>query len=1100
MPITKVQQSALLTQLWTPDDAWQSPGNVTLSGVAAGNLVLTFGAWWDTVRSNGNAQGIAADSNGTLAAGISPTLPDTTPAPGWPVSGQILRILAAAAGNHVITPPALGVDGDGLFFAAEFSGGAAGTWTQVEVNSNIALSATPGAIDGVSVSTAGAAQVGDLVVALCTTDGNPSAIGVGAPSGYANEILLTTTTTVNIAAGAGWMIATSAGAQTASWTWADDACQYGQALIAVFRFTPSGPPPQTARPNADVSDGAWTPSTGADNYAVLDETPASDTDFSSTPSNSTLRVGLGTLDTPDAGTQTVRFRANGSPAKKLIVRLIEGASTSRGSLTVDPLPAAFGDYSFNPSGISNYADLDLEFETQDATSPPSNAPAFNARGAGANVTSTTTINVNYPSMTGASGNTALYLVVTGRSNTASTEFAVTGGGWTNIGTLEGGVGTWGADAGTRRVTIFRKTTVTGTESGTITVTLAGTTANTLYASIVRVEPPAAGYTLTESVVSGQDTSAGTAVSIAAGSTLSYVVGDLMLVGHASPSDTGGVVNSPTLTASGSTFGSLTSRATIAVTGGNDHRHVIYTAAVTAAGSAAAPTFAYTASGTSSANASGPALFVRIRAVPPTVFGRVSFAEFEVPAAAAGGGLIADLAATEQGDSFAADATAALASTLTKTEANDTLASAVAAALAASASTTEQGDSFSAGAAATLSASATTAEQSDTLSSAASLATTLTADAAIVEPGDTLASSAAAALAATATPTEQSDTAASASSAALAVAAAPTEQGDVTAAGATAALAATATLTESPDALGATALAVLAAAATPTEQGDALTAGAMAVLTATVAHTEIADSIASSAAASLGATAGIAEQGDTLTAGATAALVATAAPNEQADTLTATLISGVGITATLVEADDSVASAGVASLAASAAHQEQGDSVAAGATAALSTSTAAAEQSDTLSSSATATLAASATLAEQSDTLLADLTLQSGANASIVEQDDSVIASAVAALMASAAISEVGDVTTSTTSAALSADVEIVEASDSIFFTAALLAVINSAIEETSDILASTATLHVGGGGGASAEEIWNYVLSNGLTAAETLAQALAYAQNCCGDA
>lgn len=256
MAITKVQQSALLTQLWTPDNDWQSPGNVTLTGVAAGNLVVSLGAWWDTVRSNGAAQGIPTDSNGTLAAGISPTLPDTTPAPGWPVSGQICRILSAAAGNHVITPPGLGVDGDGLFFAAEFSGGVAGTWTQVEAASNIALSGTPGAVDGVSVSTAGAAQVGDLVVALCTTDGNPSAIGVGAPSGFANEILLTTTTTVNIAAGAGWMIATSAGAQTASWTWADNDCQLGQACIAVFRFTPSGPTITADPTNQTVNNGA----------------------------------------------------------------------------------------------------------------------------------------------------------------------------------------------------------------------------------------------------------------------------------------------------------------------------------------------------------------------------------------------------------------------------------------------------------------------------------------------------------------------------------------------------------------------------------------------------------------------------------------------------------------------------------------------------------------------------------------------------------------------------------------------------------------------------------------------------------------------------
>lgn len=392
---------------------------------------------------------------------------------------------------------------------------------------------------------------------------------------------------------------------------------------------------QIARPVSDVTPGAWTPSTGSDNFAVIDEAPASDADYTSTASNSLLRVGLAALSSPEAGEQTVSFRANGSPAKKLIVRLIEGASTVRGSTTVDPLPSGFTQYTFNPSGIVDFADLDLDFEVSAATSPPSNTATYNAIGAGTAATSTTSHTVNYPSMTGATPDTALYLIATGRSNTAGTEFAITGGGWTNIGTLEGGVGTWGADAGTRRVTVFRKDSVSGSESGTVTVTLAGTTANTLRASIVRVAPPAAGYTLSQSVVSGQDTSAGTAVSIAATSSLSYQVGDLMLIGHASPSDTGGVVNSPSLVATGSTFGSLTSRASVAITGGNDHRHVIYSAQVTAAGSDAAPTFAYTASGTSSGNASGPALFVRVRAVPPTTFARVSAASLTIPAAAPG---------------------------------------------------------------------------------------------------------------------------------------------------------------------------------------------------------------------------------------------------------------------------------------------------------------------------------------------------------------------------------------------------------------------------------------------------------------------------------
>ncbi|WP_128003456.1 hypothetical protein [Piscinibacter defluvii] len=251
------------------------------------------------------------------------------------------------------------------------------------------------------------------------------------------------------------------------------------------------------------------------------------------------------------------------------------------------------------------------------------APAFNGVGAGANATTSSgSLNVSYPSMTGATSDTALYLVVTGRHSTADTAPTVPGG-WTLVGELEGGTGTFGADAGTRRVSVYRKDTVTGSESGTIAVSFGGTTSSTTYASIVRVDPPSAGYVLSQTSTTGQDTSAGTAVSIAGSASLDYdAAGDLLLVCHASPSDTGGVVNSPSLTASGSTFGSLTSQASIAVTGGNDHRHVIYSAVVTAAGSAAAPTFAYTASGTNSGNASGPAVFLRIRATLPAVTNQI----------------------------------------------------------------------------------------------------------------------------------------------------------------------------------------------------------------------------------------------------------------------------------------------------------------------------------------------------------------------------------------------------------------------------------------------------------------------------------------------
>lgn len=229
-----VQQSSTLAQVWTGGSDWAAPGNVTLTGVTSGNLLLSFGGWWDSTHGTGGTQVLPTDTNGTFSAGRNPTLPSFSPSPGWPVHCQIGYIAGVAAGSHTSTPQNIGLSGDGYFFTVEFSGGS-GTWTLVDGGDNTALSGTPGAVDGVSVSTVGtSAQAGDLVVAIAVTDGNPSAIGIGAPSGY-TELLNTPTTTTNISIGVGWKTVSTGGTQSASWTWADNDCQLGAACIAVFR-------------------------------------------------------------------------------------------------------------------------------------------------------------------------------------------------------------------------------------------------------------------------------------------------------------------------------------------------------------------------------------------------------------------------------------------------------------------------------------------------------------------------------------------------------------------------------------------------------------------------------------------------------------------------------------------------------------------------------------------------------------------------------------------------------------------------------------------------------------------------------------------------
>ena len=233
-PISMVQKSTDAVMLFSIG-SW-SPATTKLSSVTAGNLVLSMGIWWDSADM-GAAQQIPTDSNGTLvgAGSANPTVPtNPAPAPGWPVAPQICYIANANAGNHVLTPIAPGSGGDGYFFGVEFSK-AGSAWSLVDSGYAFSGSGTPGAVQSLTVNTDGtAAQPGDLVVALIVLDGDPTAFGIGEPSGY-TALFSTSTTLNNVSGGAGWKTASGSGQQSAAWAWSDAATQLAGGVIAVFR-------------------------------------------------------------------------------------------------------------------------------------------------------------------------------------------------------------------------------------------------------------------------------------------------------------------------------------------------------------------------------------------------------------------------------------------------------------------------------------------------------------------------------------------------------------------------------------------------------------------------------------------------------------------------------------------------------------------------------------------------------------------------------------------------------------------------------------------------------------------------------------------------
>lgn len=408
----------------------------------------------------------------------------------------------------------------------------------------------------------------------------------------------------------------TAGALTARGT----VTQTGGRLSVLIALRPTPPAGQNSYPSSDITDGSWVPSAGTDLYATIDETALSDADYNYVESNSTMRVALSSVSTPDTGTRTLSYRIKGSAEKKAIARLIEGTTTVQ-TFTDDPIPETLTTKAQTvTNSISDYSNLRFELEIADATSAPTASVSFGAIGTGVN--GSTSIATGYPASI-AAGDLLVIVATTGATNS---ETPGTPSGWTSQGSYATTDGTFGVDTGPRRVTVFTKE-ATGSESGTVAV--ATTNGNTGRCTMSRFAKTYPSYTWDISATGGFY-GPGTAVSVTGGS-LAFAPGDVVVVSNAQRVDSV-TQSSQSLTASGITFGTRTNRASTAVTTGNDIRHVIDTyAAITAGTATVAPTWSYTAS----ASCSAAIHFLRLREVPPTEKARITWVKFNVPDVASG---------------------------------------------------------------------------------------------------------------------------------------------------------------------------------------------------------------------------------------------------------------------------------------------------------------------------------------------------------------------------------------------------------------------------------------------------------------------------------
>lgn len=223
---------------------------------------------------------------------------------------------------------------------------------------------------------------------------------------------------------------------------------------------------------------------------------------------------------------------------------------------------------------------------------------FGAIGTGSN--GSTSVAPSYPAGITAGQYLTLHVSSGGSSNPTPS----TPSGWTLLATGTSTDGTWGLDAGPRRMTVFGKV-ADGTETGTLSVTITG--GDTCRGTIARWTKSGSGSWVV-TAYGADDSTSGTGVSMTF-SSLEWNTGDATLVAVSQRVD-GATQSSQSLTASGVTFGTRTNRASTAVTTGNDHRHVVDTfAAVTSTSKVnAAATWSYTASAAVSAGG----VIVRLR--------------------------------------------------------------------------------------------------------------------------------------------------------------------------------------------------------------------------------------------------------------------------------------------------------------------------------------------------------------------------------------------------------------------------------------------------------------------------------------------------------
>ncbi len=221
---------------WRASDEW-APNNQSLA-IAGSRTLITLGAWWD---ESYKISSLPLDSSGTFLPGLGPKLG------GSPVQVQIAYQPRAVAAEHTVTPPSLGIRGDGFFLLLEAEGlapdspvrdsGYALNWHKHHGRND------PRTIQAITASTDGsAALAGDVAVAIFVMDceSNPD-INISLPAGW-TSLGFNNNAVDNIGYRACYKVVTTSGPQTVTCTWRDDSTFIAAGAITVFKTNGSASP------------------------------------------------------------------------------------------------------------------------------------------------------------------------------------------------------------------------------------------------------------------------------------------------------------------------------------------------------------------------------------------------------------------------------------------------------------------------------------------------------------------------------------------------------------------------------------------------------------------------------------------------------------------------------------------------------------------------------------------------------------------------------------------------------------------------------------------------------------------------------------------